>query len=100
MRKIAAIALALIIAMSSMFATVAAAAGDGSVANDFAFEGFKILNPGVVVDVKNMLIYGLNTLVDSESQILTFFGNHRCGNGEVHIKALGKSIGIGTVIAA
>ena len=67
MRKIAAVALALIIAMSSMFATVAAAAGDGSVANDFEFKGFKILNPGVVVDVKNMLIYGLNTLVDSES---------------------------------
>ena len=67
MRKIAAVALALIVAMSSMFATVAAAAGDGSVANDFEFKGFKILNPGVVVDVKNMLIYGLNTLVDSES---------------------------------
>ena len=57
MKKFVAVALALILAMSTMFATVATA---GSVESDFAFKGFKIKSEkGVVVDVENMMVYGL-----------------------------------------
>jgi len=66
MRKFAAIALALILAMSSMFATVAAAA-PGDIESNFAFKGFDIVEgSGVVVDVENMRIYGLRPLLKTE----------------------------------
>ena len=61
MKKFAAIALALILAMSTMFATVASAAG--TTFGNLSFEGFKIVDPDVVVDVENMLIYGLDTAI-------------------------------------
>lgn len=62
MKKFAAIALALIVAMSGMFATVATAADEAVTvtSNKIAFTGFEIVeNSGVVVDLENMLIYGL-----------------------------------------
>ena len=62
MKKFAAIALALIVAMSGMFATVASAADDVATvtSNKLAFTGFEIVEgSGVVVDLENMLIYGL-----------------------------------------
>ncbi len=62
MKKFAAIALALILAMSSMFATVATA-GTAAESGSLNFEGFKILDSGVVVDVENMLIYGLDAAI-------------------------------------
>ena len=62
MKKFAAIALALIVAMSGMFATVASAADDVATvtSNKLAFTGFEIVEgSGVIVDLENMLIYGL-----------------------------------------
>ncbi len=62
MKKFAAIALALIVAMSGMFATVATAADDVATvtSNKLAFTGFEIVEgSGVIVDLENMLIYGL-----------------------------------------
>ena len=68
MKKFAAIALALILAMSSMFATVAVAAGEETDAgNTLAFAGFNINeNSDVVIDIadpENMKIYGLEPLL-------------------------------------
>ncbi len=62
MKKIAAIALAFIVAMSGMFATVATATnGTATVtSNKLAFTGFEIVEgSGVIVDLENMRIYGL-----------------------------------------
>lgn len=70
MKKFAAIALALILAMSSMFATVAVAAGEETDAgNTLAFTGFEIKNSGVVIDMEDpedMKIYGLKPLLTEE----------------------------------
>ena len=63
MKKFLAIALALILAMSTMFATVATAAEVGATSGNLEFKGFKINDPKVVVDVENMLIYGLDTAI-------------------------------------
>ncbi len=65
MKKFAAVALALILALSTMFATVAVAAnGEETVTgNKLAFAGFEIKDKGVVVDVENMTIYGLKPLL-------------------------------------
>ena len=68
MKKFAAVALALILALSTMFATVAVAAnGEETVSsNKLAFAGFEIKDKGVVVDVENMTIYGLKPLLSKE----------------------------------
>lgn len=69
MKKFAAVALALILALSTMFATVAVAAnGEETVtSNKLAFAGFEIKDNGVVVDVENMTIYGLEPLLTKEA---------------------------------
>ncbi len=68
MKKFAAIALALILAMSTMFATVATAADVNSVESDFSFKGFEInAEKGVVVDVENMIVYGLSAQLKKEN---------------------------------
>ncbi len=61
MKKFAAIALALILAMSSMFATVGVAGSSEEAAydNNELSIGFIVEDKGVVVDVENMRIYGL-----------------------------------------
>ena len=71
MKKFAAIALALILAMSSMFATVGVAGSSGEAAydsNELSI-GFEIKDngKGVVVDVENMKIYGLEPLLTVEA---------------------------------
>lgn len=68
MKKFAAIALALIFAMSSMFATVAVAGVSGETnSNGLAFAGFVVNeNSKVVIDIEdpeNMKIYGLEPLL-------------------------------------
>ena len=68
MKKFAAIALALIFAMSSMFATVAVAGVSGETnSNGLAFAGFVVNeNSNVVIDIEdpeNMKIYGLEPLL-------------------------------------
>ena len=68
MKKFAAIALALILAMSSMFATVAVAGVSGETnSNGLAFAGFVVNeNSNVVIDIEdpeNMKIYGLEPLL-------------------------------------
>ena len=63
MKKFAAVALALILAMSSMFATVGVAAtgeGTGYDTNELSI-GFDIKNDGVVIDLENQRVYGLAT---------------------------------------
>lgn len=65
MKKFAAIVLALVFAMSSMFATVAVAVDIEKpvTSNKLAFAGFEILDDGVVIDIENMRIYGLGPLL-------------------------------------
>ena len=115
MKKFAAIALALIIAMSTMLSTVAVAADGGSVETPEApealhFAGFDIIKDVVVdtVDTKEMIVYGFEGWND-EAELSDYLVAGKgfemdpiqgpLGTGsEIKLKKGGKEVGSFTVV--